>query len=107
MKCLRFHKSVSRELGDLDLVVREEILDLLTLVASGVSVQFPASRPMPEVMLGAHELRIRERKGSYRIFYFTKRKEAILVFHFFQKKTQQTPLCEIVTARRRLKEMLI
>lgn len=39
-------------------------------------------------------------------FYYTKKADAILIFHFFKKKTQETPLQEIETAKSRLKEML-
>lgn len=66
----------------------------------------PASRPMSVVASGVHELRIKERSGQYRVFYFTKHEDAILVFHAFRKKTRTTPAHEIRTAQERLKELL-
>lgn len=61
---------------------------------------------MPIVANGVHELRIKNTAGQYRIFYFIKLLDAILVFHFFKKKTQETPKKEIETGKRRLGEMI-
>jgi phage-related protein len=106
MKSIRFHKSVVRDLKDLGSSAAEELSDCLALLAEGDSLALPVSRPMPSVGSGVHELRIRDRTGNYRVFYFTKFEEAILVFHLFKKKTEQTPKLEIETAKKRLKEML-
>lgn len=59
---------------------------------------------MPVVEHGVHELRIKDHTGQFRVFYFTKEANAILVFHLFKKKTQETPQ-EIETGKKRLKEM--
>ena len=66
----------------------------------------PFSRPMGSVATGVEELRIKDRSGAYRVFYYTKLSDSILVFHAFTKKTQQTPPNEIAIAQKRLKEML-
>jgi len=55
---------------------------------------------------GVHELRLRDRGGQYRLFYFSKHKDAVLIFHFLKKKTQATPHHEIEIAQFRLEEML-
>lgn len=72
----------------------------------GESLGLPVSRPMPVIANGAHELRIKDRSGQYRIFYFTKHKDAVPVFHFLKKKTETTPHHEIGIAQNRLKDML-
>ena len=61
---------------------------------------------MPAITHGAHELRLKDRSGQYRIFYFTKHQDAVLVFHFLKKKTEATPHHELEIARERLEEML-
>ena len=43
----------------------------------------PMSRPMPSVARGVSELRIRDRSGIYRAFYYTQSPRGILVFHAF------------------------
>lgn len=106
MKSIRIHKIVSREMADLDLATRNALLDFLALLGGGASLGMPVSRPMPSVIHGAHELRLKDRSGQYRVFYFTKHTDAILVFHMFKKKTQETPKNEIIIARKRFKEMM-
>ncbi len=81
------------------------IAETLDLLASGVSIGLPLSRPMPDIAAGTHELRIKDRSGQYRVFYYTKIKDAILVFHFFKKKTQATPKKELKVAEKRLRSM--
>jgi phage-related protein len=106
VKAIRVHKKVVKELERLDFAMRRRLTELFALVAEGESIGMPLSRPMPVVEHGVHELRVKDRSGQYRVFYYTKRADAILFFHFFKKKTQETPLQEIETAKSRLKEML-
>ena len=106
MKVIRIHSSVVKELKKIDPDLRVRVAELLDLLAVGESLGLPVSRPMPVVAVGAHELRIKDRSGQYRVFYFTKVKNSILVFHLFKKKTQETPKHELKVARKRLKELL-
>ncbi len=106
MKPFSIHRAVEKTLEDWPLVVRVELADLLTLLTAGHTIGMPASRPMPSVAPGVHELRIKERSGQYRAFYFTKQADAVLVFHAFKKKTQATPKHEIMVARERLRDLL-
>lgn len=105
MKLIRLHRAVEKMIRDWPVTAKAELADLLALLASGKSLGMPASRQMPDVGPGAHELRIKERSGEYRVFYFTKSADAILVFHAFKKKTQATPKHELELARERLKDM--
>lgn len=106
MKKVRFHKQVIKEMESLDLNTKQNLADLISLLASGESLGMPVSRPMPSVTHGTHELRIKDRSGQYRVFYFTKDKDAVLFFHMFKKKSQTTPQNEIEVAQKRLKEMV-
>jgi phage-related protein len=90
-----FPEEVRKELG-------EAILDL----QKGFPLSMPISRPMPSVTPGANELRVRDRAGIYRTFYYTKSARGVLIFHAFVKKTEKTPLREIELGRMRLGEML-
>lgn len=90
-----FPEDVRRELG-------KAIFDLQT----GVKLTMPLSQTMPSIATGVHELRLRDRAGIYRVFYYTKIADSILIFHAFAKKTQKTPQHEIVLAQARLKELL-
>jgi phage-related protein len=66
----------------------------------------PLSRPMPSVAPGVEELRVKDRSGAYRAFYFAKLDTAILILHAFEKKAATTPKREIDLGRNRLREML-
>ncbi len=61
---------------------------------------------MSSIAAGVEELRLKHKNGIYRVFYYVKFAEAILIFHAFIKKTEKTPTQEIETAKKRLKEML-
>ncbi len=106
MKKIRFHPAVEKEFKDWPMGAKSDLAELLGILASGVSIGLPASRPMNTIAAGVSELRIKERSGQYRAFYFTKNADAILVFHAFKKKTQATPIREIATAKERLRDLL-
>jgi len=90
-----FPEEIRRELG-------KAIFDL----QNGAVLAMPLSRPMPSVDAGVAELRIRDRSGVYRVFYYRQSSRGVLVFHAFMKKTQTTPKHEVDLAKRRLKELL-
>jgi len=72
----------------------------------GEVLTMPLSRPMPSIEPGAAELRIRDRAGIYRAFYYSRSPRGILVFHAFVKKTRATPIRELDWGKKRLKELL-
>ncbi len=90
-----FPEEIRRELG-------KAIFDL----QNGAVLAMPLSRPMPSVDAGVSELRIRDRSGIYRVFYYRQSSRGILVFHAFVKKTRTAPTRELELARARLKELL-
>jgi phage-related protein len=90
-----FPEDVRRELG-------KAIFDL----QKGEKISMPLSRSMPSVAAGVEELRVKDRSGAYRVFYYLRLADSVLIFHAFAKKTPKTPTHEIGLARKRLKEML-
>jgi len=106
VKTIRFHIKVLKDIEKADFSIKKQIFELLAQLGNGESLGMPISRPMPNVASGAHELRIRDRTGQFRVFYYLKNKDAILVFHYFQKKSERTSTQDIVTAQIRLKELL-
>lgn len=71
----------------------------------GAKLSMPLSRPLASVAAGVEELRVKDSSGTYRVFYFTKLADSVLIFHAFTKKTQKTPSRQIALAQQRLKEM--
>jgi phage-related protein len=92
---VHFRKTSGQELG-------KAIYDL----QKGELLNMPLSRPMPSIEAGAAELRIRDRAGVYRAFYYSRSPRGILVFHAFVKKTQATQVHELGLGKKRLKELL-
>ena len=87
-------------------MLKSKILANLDLLATGEAIGMPLSRPMSITAKGVHELRVKDESGQYRIFYYTKVKEQLMVFHFFKKKGQATPEKEIQLAKERLRSMI-
>jgi phage-related protein len=74
---------------------------LLRRLQRGESLGLPASRPMPSIGPGCHELRIGDRDQTWRIVFHVA-DDAIVVLEVFSKKTAATPRSVIADCRRRL-----
>jgi phage-related protein len=101
-----FHPKARTTLKNFPEEVRREFGKAIFDLQKGKTLAMPLSRQMPTVAAGVDELRIRDRSGAYRTFYYARLATAILIFHAFEKKTAKTPQREIALARKRLKEML-
>ena len=106
MKLAVFHPKARDVIRSFPNDVRRELGKAIFHLQIGVNLTMPLSRSMSSVALGVNELRIRDRSGIYRVFYYTKLANSVLIFHAFAKKTQKTPQHEIVLAQQRLKELL-
>ena len=60
-------------------------------------------KPMPDVGVGAYEIRVRDEACTFRVIYVTKFDDAVYVLHAFQKKTRATAKADIDLAARRYK----
>jgi phage-related protein len=106
MKAVRFHpKAIDFIRGQSD-EIKKRFGEAPRDLQKGVILGMPLSRPMPSVALGVAELRVKDGRTTVRVFYITKIKDTIVVFHGFEKDTQKTPKHEIEQGRRRLKEAL-
>ncbi len=72
--------------------MRKEIGALLMLVQLGRKLTEPQSKPMKNIHSNAFELRVKDRKGVYRVIYILNVGEFIFITHAFTKKTQKTPI---------------
>jgi len=106
MRLAKIHERTREEIRNFSKPVKKEVGELLLKLQYGVLLGRPVSRPMPSIYQGAYEIRLKDPSGIYRVFYYLKSEQGILVFHAFTKKTQKTPLREIESGRKRLKEML-
>ncbi len=82
-----------------------EVQHAMWILANGMMLTMPLSRPMTSIHPGLHELRFRDEAGQVRILYFIKKGDAIYLVHAFRKKTRETPKREIDLALKRIKEL--
>jgi phage-related protein len=73
---------------------------LLRRVQRGELLGMPQSRPMPALGARFHELRVRDRRSGWRIFYRVD-PDAILILDVVQKQTRATPHEVLDRCRRR------
>jgi phage-related protein len=62
-------------------------------------------RPMSTVGPGVFELRDQDERAWYRVIYLSRIRDVVHVLHCFQKKSRETPVREINTARQRFKSV--
>lgn len=84
---------------------RLEIFDAVAILQSGSTLSMPLSRNLSGIRFGLHELRVRDRRGQVRVFYYLKRGDAIYLVHAFSKKTQQIPQKELGIVLKRIREI--
>ncbi len=85
--------------------IRGDLADALARLDAGLKLSLPLSRPMPSIGPGAHELRLKDRSGQYRVVYAIIEHSRIYVVHAFKKTTEATPWHNVELARQRLKEV--
>ena len=85
--------------------LRSDFLDAVSLLSSGQTLTMPVSRNLSSIHSGLHELRLKDRAGAVRVFYFIKKGDAIYMLHAFKKKTQELPQKEIDLVLKRIKEI--
>ena len=95
-----------KELRDFPEAVREDLADAFARLEAGLSLSMPLSRPMPSIGPRVHELRFRDRSGSYRVIYFISISKTIHVLCAFKKTTQKTEQRFLEIAKQRLREVL-
>jgi phage-related protein len=101
-----FHHAARKALREFPEDIRREFGKAIFDLQKGHTILFPLSRPMSSVGPSVEELRVKDRSGAYRVFYYARLRDRVLVFHAFKKKTQQTPQREIELGQKRLKEIL-
>jgi phage-related protein len=106
LKSAIFHRAVREAIRAWPADVTRAVGKAIWELQKGAALGMPLSRPMRSVAPGVHELRIKDSSGAYRVFYFAKSLRGVLIFHAFVKKSQKTPLAELLTGRRRLQEVL-
>jgi len=106
VKSAVFHPKARDAIREFPEDVRRGLGTAIFDLQKGAKLSMPLSRTLASVATGVEELRVKDRSGIYRVFYYTRLVDSILIFHAFTKKTQKTPQHEIDLAQQRLKEMI-
>ena len=81
---------------------RREMGMLLRELQEDELLFLPHSRPMPEIGIRCHELRVNDKNKTWRLVYRIDQ-DAIVILDVFEKKTKRTPQQVIENCPRRLK----
>jgi phage-related protein len=63
-------------------------------------------KPMATIGPGVREIRVRDARGAFRIFYVAKFEEAIYALHVCQKRSQKTAQADLDLRRSRFADVL-
>ena len=96
---------VEEFLGGMSQPVRADFFDAINLLLAGEVLAMPLSRTLASIKPGLHELRLKDRAGIYRFFYFIKRADGIYFVHAIKKKTPTLPKKDIELIIARLGEL--
>ena len=96
---------VEEFLKEQSIEIRSDFIDAVNLLTSGQALSMPLSRNLSSIQPGLHELRLKDRNGQIRVFYFIKKGDAIYMLHAMRKKTQEIPKRETEMILKRIKEV--
>ena len=93
-------KNALEELREFSKEIQQDFQAYIVLLASEGKLEFPEARKVTRKLF---EIRVSQ-GGAYRSFYAYLKGQYVVILHFFQKKTQKTPLKSIKIAEQRLKK---
>jgi len=104
MKAIRFLGDSLKRLREFPEDARHDAGYQLDKVQRGL--QPDDFKPMPSIGKGVEEIRLWEDSGTFRVIYTARVREAVVVLHAFQKRTQATSRQDIELAKRRFAQLL-
>ena len=99
-KKIYLDKNAEKELSKLNEKIQDKFHARLKILEEEGKIEFPEGKKATKNLF---EIRIKL-KGEYRGLYAYIGKTDIIILHLFKKKTQRTPLKNLKTAQRRLKQ---
>ena len=89
MKPAAFHPKARDAIRAFPEEVRREFGKVIFDLQKGEKLTMPLSRPMASIASGVEELRVRDRSGAYRVFYYTKVADSVLGFPCFPQENAE------------------
>jgi phage-related protein len=106
MHNVEIHPAARKQIKTWPIEIKKELGVVLMRLQRDETIGMPDVRRMASVSKSACEIRLQGKDGAYRTFFVLVQAHGVIVFHAFKKKTQKTPMKEMETARKRLKEIL-
>ena len=94
-----YDRNALKELQGFSVAAQKEFQAYIALLAFEGKLEFPEAKKVTKELF---EIRVAQ-DGAYRGFYAYLKGRYVVILHFFQKKTQRTPLRNIKLAQQRLK----
>lgn len=98
-------KKVVKELEFELLEARHNVFSMLSKIELGEKMQMPICRPLFKIARGLYELRLSDKAGELRVFYYVKTGDAIYVLHAMRKKTQMITMKTIGLLKKRIRSL--
>jgi hypothetical protein len=80
---------VEEFIQDCAIELKADFFDALNLLASGKMISMPLSRNLASIHPGLHELRLKDRSGQIRVFYFIKKMMPFICFMLLRKRLKK------------------
>jgi len=94
-----YDKNAIKEFNQFDMIVQKDFVSYIKTLEQEGELKFPEARKITKDIF---EIRVHQ-DGSYSGFYAYIKHPDIVILHFFQKKSQKTPIKNIKTAIHRLR----
>jgi phage-related protein len=101
MKKILFHKRADKEFMKFPIMVRKSFAILIKYLGDKGLLSYPKARKITGYK-NLFEMRVKDKTGIYRGFYFYFNRTKIKVLSFFKKKSHKTPIEEIKKALSRI-----
>lgn len=94
-------KEMKRESDEL----KQSVYGVLQRLEMGELIPMPLCRPLYAIAKGLHEIRLSDKVGEFRVFYYMKIGDAIYVIHATRKKTQKMEQRVIDLLKQRIRNL--
>lgn len=82
---IQVEKALEKEIKE----IRLDVQDILEKLELGLSLSFPHVRPLTNIHSNLFEIRVKDKRGQFRVIYFVRKGDVIYLLHAFRKKDKK------------------
>ena len=102
---IKYFEQVQKLLAKETEEIRRDVTEILDKIELGLNIGLPHVKSLSSIHSGLFEIRVKDKRGQFRVIYFVKKRDAIYLLHAFRKKTQKMAKKEVNIIHKRLKEI--